>query len=1149
MTNPIHLLLSKLKQSFKKRIRIIIAHGTIAEKDAIGTDILYQFNLFKNNLNLDTYLFGEKILINNLPKKSLINERQVLKLLKTKNSFLILHYSIFWEKAEKLLNASKGYKIVKYHNITPSPFFLKYNSSFSAILELGRKQLNKLVKRKDINLWISNSNFTAQELKKLGVNKNKIAIIPPFNKIDQLKSYMAHEFNPNRAKKENSKRTNVLFVGRIVPNKGITTLIKVIKTYRDIFDNDIDLHIVGKFDPALENYKKEVLNLIEKLNVKNNVKFHVDISDKLLAKLYSSCDVLLYLSKHEGFGLPIIEAQAFNLPIIAFSAGAIPETIGENQLVFNKIDYKLIASAINLIKRNEKVRNYLIKEGYTNYLKYSNEVIKKRTLETLKKHFVLFNKHSPSSKANTEVVVVEGPFETSYSLAIVNRNVALSLKKTSLTTYLKPSEGPGDYNPKTKDLKSLHREVRELFKPHQYYPDLLIRNMYPHRVHDVYGKQNLFYFFWEESLIPSKIIDCFNTYLDGVLAPSTYVDKALRRSGLKIQSEVVGCGHLLIDPSYDKNKVEKVEEIKPELENKFIFLHISSAFPRKGVDILIKAFCEEFSKKDNVALIIKTFKNPHNNIKEILEKQRNSMVKHIIVIERDLKDGELNYLYKISSCAVYPTKGEGFGMPILEAMYMKIPVITTGYGAHRDFCNESNTFLIKYKFSQSKSHLASPGSLWIEPDLTDLRKKMRFVYENYKSEDVKSRVKNAYITSKQYTWDRVGRRIKQFYKYIKLINKPLKLGMVTTWNTKCGIASYSKYLLSNINHKRLSVKIYANREKLLDIEDEDNVTRCWNNALDKDLSELYQQIIKDKIEIVNFQFNYGFFNLQSFSDIIFQLKKANIKVVLTLHAVKDNILLNKKVSLREISDALRATDLILVHKKEDQDYLKNLTKAKKINLFPHGIIDFDEIDMHIINKNLNFKYTKKIKEKLLIGSFGYLLPHKGVLNIIKAVKLLKNKYPNIIYLGLHSLFPNPISENYLKECKKQIKKDNLENNVILDTNFHKEEEIIALLNNCKLTVFPYKKTQESTSAAVRFALASKRPIITTKNQIFRDIKEATLQIKSDSPTEIAKGVEMLINDKQLANKMVEKTKKIVEKYAWPKISKEYLKLLYHLKEN
>lgn len=139
--------------------------------------------------------------------------------------------------------------------------------------------------------------------------------------------------------------------------------------------------------------------------------------------------------------------------------------------------------------------------------------------------------------------------------------------------------------------------------------------------------------------------------------------------------------------------------------NKFRFLHVSSCFPRKGIDILLRAYGQAFNSYDDVTLIIKTFKNSHNNVDQILKKEKsiNSKYPDVMIINEDLSDSQLKALYFSSDALVAPSRGEGFGLPIAEAMFLDLPVITTAWGGQTDFCNHENSWLIDYEFLSAKN--------------------------------------------------------------------------------------------------------------------------------------------------------------------------------------------------------------------------------------------------------------------------------------------------------------------------------------------------------------------------------------------------------------------------------------------------------------
>ena len=137
---------------------------------------------------------------------------------------------------------------------------------------------------------------------------------------------------------------------------------------------------------------------------------------------------------------------------------------------------------------------------------------------------------------------------------------------------------------------------------------------------------------------------------------------------------------------------------------------------------MLEAYSRAFSKNDGVSLIIKTFPNMHNKVEEqIKEIQRTHPdCAEIILINEDLDYEFLIDLYHQSDVLVAPSRGEGFGLPIAEAMLLGLPVITTGYGGQCDFCNDGNSWLIRYTFERAETHMQLDDSVWAEPDVRHL---------------------------------------------------------------------------------------------------------------------------------------------------------------------------------------------------------------------------------------------------------------------------------------------------------------------------------------------------------------------------------------------------------------------------------------------
>ena len=130
-----------------------------------------------------------------------------------------------------------------------------------------------------------------------------------------------------------------------------------------------------------------------------------------------------------------------------------------------------------------------------------------------------------------------------------------------------------------------------------------------------------------------------------------------------------------------------------------------------------------------------------------------------------------------------------------------------------------------------------------------------------------------------YKWEHCANRILDIVKKVQkqpiFKNYNIKIGWVSSWNTKCGIATYSKFLIDDIIDENTKVEIFANivnKDDLIDIDEETNVQRVWSDASQTSLDELYRAIIKSNVDIVMIEFNFGFFNLYALEELILKLK-------------------------------------------------------------------------------------------------------------------------------------------------------------------------------------------------------------------------------------------------------------------------------------
>lgn len=264
----------------------------------------------------------------------------------------ILHYAIP-SPLNQALREAKGKKVIIYHNITPHEFFLPFDSRMVRICYEGRRQLKELLPYLDFVLC--DSPFNEQEIKELGFEKT--GVLPLF--ID-WRRYEKKE-NPFLREVFSDNIPNILFVGRVVPNKKIDDLIRVVAYYKRSISPLIRLLIVGKTF-SCPPYFDSLIKLMAKLKVsKDEVMFLDHISDSELVEIYRISKVFLSMSEHEGFFLPAVECMYFDLPVIAYKSSAVPFTLGDSGIIFEEKRIDEVAEIVNRVIYDEDMRESIIK--------------------------------------------------------------------------------------------------------------------------------------------------------------------------------------------------------------------------------------------------------------------------------------------------------------------------------------------------------------------------------------------------------------------------------------------------------------------------------------------------------------------------------------------------------------------------------------------------------------------------------------------------------------------------------------------------------------------------------------------------------------------------------------------------------------------
>jgi glycosyltransferase involved in cell wall biosynthesis len=264
-----------------------------------------------------------------------------------------------------------SHRVILYHNLTPHEFFEGFSPEMTRISRLGREELTSLVPH--VSMALADSEFNRQELVQIGYSKTEVfPLFVDFKKYNRPMNDFTYELF-------REDRTNVLFVGRIVPNKKIDDLIRVIFYYKKYISPLVRLVVVGKTS-SLPPYYKSMIRLADEFYLKpEEICFTGHIPDDEMFSLYKASDVFLSLSEHEGFCLPFIESMVFDLPIIAYDCTAVPFTLdGSGVLIAHKkVDY--IAELIDIVAHQKKLRQAIIR-GQQERLERFKKIDKQKTL-------------------------------------------------------------------------------------------------------------------------------------------------------------------------------------------------------------------------------------------------------------------------------------------------------------------------------------------------------------------------------------------------------------------------------------------------------------------------------------------------------------------------------------------------------------------------------------------------------------------------------------------------------------------------------------------------------------------------------------------------------------------------------------------------
>lgn len=357
-------------------MNIAIATPVLVPGDAVSNDVIGMYRALES-LGHRVSIFAHHSVVRDLPVEDI---GTVEEFVAHPEDIFIYHFSVGWDQGLHLSKSLPCRKVIKYHNVTPPEFYDPVNIDYANVCRAGRLMLEDIA-RLPIDLFLSDSAYNMRELIDRGASPSRNRVVPPFHQIDRLVEADADLATLERLR---DGRTNILMVGRLAPNKGHVDLVKAFAAYHSRYNPLTRLIIVGKHDPRLQSYIDSVHEAIAAADLEEHVMFTEEVTDEQLKAYFLAAHIFAIATEHEGFCVPVVEAMAHHVPVIAYASTALTETVGSAGIVWEERDALLMSASIAEVVRNSETCEHLAEVGWQRYRShFRNDVIRTRFTDAM----------------------------------------------------------------------------------------------------------------------------------------------------------------------------------------------------------------------------------------------------------------------------------------------------------------------------------------------------------------------------------------------------------------------------------------------------------------------------------------------------------------------------------------------------------------------------------------------------------------------------------------------------------------------------------------------------------------------------------------------------------------------------------------------
>jgi len=578
----------------------------------------------------------------------------------------------------------------------------------------------------------------------------------------------------------------------------------LVEAYLEEFKADANVELYLKVNyptwhPVPEKPRQDLFNLIESLRLKTGSSAAIRVDEELgtrmdIVRVIDSCNA--YVSTDTAPTAPISEARArerflvmpeglgLQMPADWYSPIAVDpncKTALTPEMLFYQPHHKeafMPGLHVEDVRRALR-RTYDMSPEYRRARTIPNsklagpDLTVPMTINAIKAGWEYKRSQQNSATAKPAAKIIwEGSQFVSHSLALINRELCLQLIDSGYEVSILPGHEVDNIDPHSDPrFEKLVKRTRKALSGSS---DIHVRHHWPPNFEPPGEGRLVIVQPWEYGRLPESWVGPMTNFADELWVPTRHVLKTYIASGIPAERVHVIPHGVDVDRFHPGARKHTLDSPK-----KFKFLFVGGGLWRKGIDILLDAYRGAFDSRDDVVLIVKDlplqkFYLDQGVGKIIREWKNDPTVPEILHLQESLGPDEMPGLYTACDSLVHPYRGEGFAIPVLEAMACGLPVIVTAGGATDDFCSPEHTWLIpsgRREFNPKDIRLAGGAGWVLEPDINALKAMMREVFENHDAAREKALRASEHVRG-HYDWKNIG--VKVAARIDALVGKPVR---------------------------------------------------------------------------------------------------------------------------------------------------------------------------------------------------------------------------------------------------------------------------------------------------------------------------------------------------------------------------------------